>query len=406
VPTTTPTGRRYRLAVLASHPVQYAAPLYRYLAGEAGFDLTVLYASRMGLEDYTDEGFSQMVRWDTDLLSGYRSTFLPGARGRQAAGFLAPVCLWVAPVLLERRFDVVIVPGYSHAYYVLGVLAARAAGARVLMRGESFSLESGGASRRRQLRNRALPALLRLVDGYLAVGTPQRQFAAHFGIPPERIFPSPYSVDNAFFIAQAERYRPLREQTLSGLGLSPKAPTILYVAKLIPRKRPLDLLTAVHLLSERGVQANVVLVGDGTERTALERWAAEHGLQRVRFVGFRNQSEIGRYYAAADLFVLPSADEPWGLVVNEAMCAGLAVITSDRVGAAADLVRRGTNGYVYPCGDTAALAAHLAELCQDHARRQAFGRASRQIIEHWGFREVAAGLGQALATLAGPGARP
>src|SRR5207244_3025893 len=101
-------------------------------------------------------------------------------------------------------------------------------------------------------------------------------------------------------------------------------------------KRPLDVLAAFQALEHRD-RAALLYVGDGPLRGTIEARAA--GMANVKVTGFRNQTELPRAYAAADVLVLPSEFEPWGLVVNEALNFGLAVIASDRVGAAPDLVR-------------------------------------------------------------------
>ena len=101
-------------------------------------------------------------------------------------------------------------------------------------------------------------------------------------------------------------------------------------------------------------------------------------------------------YAMADVFVLPSGAEPWGLVVNEAMCFGLPVIASDRVGAAADLVKPGSNGFVYPAGDVPALAQLLEQVLEDGASER-LGQASLEKIGEWGLEEDVAAMRRALS---------
>ena len=142
-------------------------------------------------------------------------------------------------------------------------------------------------------------------------------------------------------------------------------------------------------LLEAFARANVpnsylVFAGDGPERSNLERRATELGLaDRVRFLGFLNQSQLPSAYCAADLFVLPSLFEPFGLVVNEAMLCGLPVAVSDRVGAKFDLVRPDENGYVFPAGDVEALAAILRQILPDAEKRARMGAAARQRMETW-----------------------
>jgi glycosyltransferase involved in cell wall biosynthesis len=128
---------------------------------------------------------------------------------------------------------------------------------------------------------------------------------------------------------------------------------------LLPMKRPQDFLQALTILGRSGIDAVGVIVGDGPLCATLQEQAASNGIP-VRFVGFRNQSELPGFYAIADVMVLPSEPaETWGLVVNEAMACGTPAIVADSVGCGADLIKEGV-GAVYPMGDCGALAAALA----------------------------------------------
>ena len=145
----------------------------------------------------------------------------------------------------------------------------------------------------------------------------------------------------------------------------------------------------------------LVFAGDGPERSNLERRATELGLaDRVRFLGFLNQSQLPPAYCAADLFVLPSLFEPFGLVVNEAMLCGLPVAVSDRVGARFDLVRPDENGYVFPAGDVEALAAILRQILPDPEKMARMGAAARRRMEAWSPREYVDGVVRAVNLVA------
>jgi glycosyltransferase involved in cell wall biosynthesis len=119
----------------------------------------------------------------------------------------------------------------------------------------------------------------------------------------------------------------------------------------------------------------------------------------IKFLGFKNQTELPRYYDLCDVLVLPSVYEPWGLVINEVMNAGRAVIISDQVGCGPDLVHPGVNGYIFPAGDIAALARALTDVLNDPNRPRRMGARSLEIIRHWSFTEDLQGLQQALACL-------
>ena len=135
----------------------------------------------------------------------------------------------------------------------------------------------------------------------------------------------------------------------------------------------------------------LVLVGDGDLRPELERRSQPIN-DHLKFTGFRNQSELPAFFDLCDLFVLPSEDEPWGLVVNEVMSVGRAVIVSDRVGCAPDLVKDGVNGYIYPVGDVAALGEAIARALESRDRLIAMGKASAGIIANWSYEQDVGGM--------------
>jgi glycosyltransferase involved in cell wall biosynthesis len=178
---------------------------------------------------------------------------------------------------------------------------------------------------------------------------------------------------------------------------------ILFAGKLQPRKHCDHLMEAYRRLS-RGVGEEpspyLAIVGDGEERAALERQAAATGFRSIRFCGFRNQSELPRYFDLATVFVLPSRHEPWGLIVNEVMNAGRAVIVSDDVGAAPDLIADGVNGCVYPVGDVDALARALRRVLETPGNAEAMGQRAFVRIQSWSFEEDVQGLRRALEHVA------
>ncbi len=390
--------RKYRVAYLVTHPIQYQAPLLRLIAAQPDIDLTVFFQSDLSLHEYADAGFGRTVKWDVPLIEGFRHEFLPGLWRHGPVTAHRPFSWGFARRLRRSRFDALWVHGYARSANWFAMLWAKARGIRVLVRDEAtlFSAERTGP---RRAAKRAFFASLRAVaDAFLAIGTANREYYLANGVEESRIFSMPYCVDNDFFALRAAEAAGQRDRLRSDLGLEPGRPVILYASKFEPRKRPQDLLLAYeHMMAQSGtVRPYLLFAGDGELRASLEASAARKGLDAVKFLGFRNQTELPALYDLCDVFVLPSAREPWGLVVNEVMAAGRAVIVSDHVGCARDLVRHGVNGMVYRMGDVEALAAALGAVTGDPGRSATMGRASREIIALWSFCEDIAGLRQAL----------
>jgi glycosyltransferase involved in cell wall biosynthesis len=221
--------------------------------------------------------------------------------------------------------------------------------------------------------------LFKLVDRFLYIGTQNREFFHYYGVSSEQLVYTPYAVDNSSFLSRTIN-DPGKAELRSNHGIPRDAVVILFSGKYIPKKRPLDVLKALGRLSDAPVY--LVMMGEGVLRGEIEKFIDEHALRNVLVTGFVNQSEIGNYYKLSDIFVLPSGTgETWGLVVNEAMLFGLPVIVSSTVGCAADLVKNGENGYVYPEGDIDALANCLSMLIKNPVLRHSAGQRSRAIIQ-------------------------
>lgn len=379
-----------RLAALVSHPIQYQAPLFRALAKMPEIDLEVLFCSQAGVQSHYDSGFGVRVRWDVPLLDGYAYQFLPNVSPRPTAG--SPFGL-INPQLYRRisdgRFDVLWVHGWSLVSHWLAIASAFRHRIPLLLRGETSGLEAVGPHKS-LLRRALLRPLFRKMGAALAIGTHNAEFYRRHGVGADRIFPAPYSVDNERFRAQAKELLPQKRKLRREAGIDENLPAILFCGKLQAYKRPLDLLAAYAMLQAEH-RTSLIFVGDGVLRKPLEQFAVQHGLADVHFTGFKNQSELPAYYAMSDVLVLPSGFERWGLVVNEAMCFGLPIVVSDRVGCAADLVREERNGYTFPAGDVAQLADRLSRVLNPDTARS-FGSASLALISKWGIPDTAEGI--------------
>jgi glycosyltransferase involved in cell wall biosynthesis len=212
------------------------------------------------------------------------------------------------------------------------------------------------------------------------------------------MFRMPYAVDNDLFRRQSLEAASRRGELLAELKMEAGRPVILFASKLQYRKHADHLVEAYkRLIARSGVRPYLVIVGDGEARAELERTAA--GLDDVRFCGFRNQSELPRFFDLATVFVLPARHEPWGLIVNEVMNAAKPVIVTDDVGAAPDLITNGVEGYVYPVGDVAALTDALHRVLDVPGAAERMGANALRRIQGWGFEENIVGLRQALAAV-------
>lgn len=344
------------LAILTSHPIQYQAPLWRALAA-AGLKFEVWFLTPHAVAASFDREFGRSFAWDVDLLAGYPHRFLPIEDGWTMNRFngVRLATRW-RDEFAARGVTHLWVEGWRFREFWGAIRAADAAGIAVWLRGETTDLVPRGGPRD-FARRLALRWLFARVDVFLCIGSANRRFYRGLGVAAERLRAAPYSVDNLHFAHAAADARRRRAESRARWQIAPDAWVLLCCGKLIPKKRPLDVVAAARLAGTADARPrHVLFAGDGELAGTVRAALAE---QRVpgTITGFLNQSEIPAAYAAADCLVLPSdAWETWGLVVNEALSSGLDVLVSDRCGCAEDLARPLGEAHVFPCGDAPALA--------------------------------------------------
>jgi glycosyltransferase involved in cell wall biosynthesis len=378
-----------RLGILASHPIQYHAPWFRRLAKEV--DLEIFFARRPTQEEQ-GTGFGKAFEWDIDLLSGYEHTFLENKSRRPGVNrFFGCDCPQITEIICGSRitdnreqitkpkaFDAFIVCGWNLKCYWQAIRACRRAGTPVLVRGDS-QFDPTQSWLKRALKRLLYPLMLRQFDGFLSPGERNREYLQHYRVPEEKIFFVPHFVDNERFAAQANALRDSRFEIRDSWNIPGDAFVALFCGKLIPKKRPLDLVKAaavllrsdpqlkLHLLfagsGELGgeLRANCNVTFDAESSLSINReQMTDNAKPTASFAGFLNQTQVSKAYVAADCLVLPSDyRETWGLTVNEAMACRLLAVVSNAVGCAPDLIDEGKTGFCFRLGNSAELAERL-----------------------------------------------
>jgi glycosyltransferase involved in cell wall biosynthesis len=383
--------RRYRVLAVASHPVQYMAPIFRRMAAHPGFDLHVAYCSLRGAEAGHDPEFAATVQWDVPLLEGYSWSHVPN-RGSGDESFFGLRNPGLSKLIREGNYDAMLCfVGYVRATFWIACRAAKSSKTAFLFGTDTTTLAPrDGRMWKSTVKKILWPRLFRLADQAIVPSSGARDLMLSLGLPAERITLTPYSVDNDWWMKQSASVN--RSAVRGSWQASASDAVILFCAKLQPWKRPGDLLRA--FADANLSNALLLIAGEGPLRAQLESEAAALGIAaRVRFLGFVNQSQLPAVYTSADLMVLPSEYEPFAVVVNEAMCCGCPVAASDHVGAARDLVAPLRKEFVYCCGDVDALAALLKDALADRARLASLGRTAIAHMQTWSpERNIAATL--------------
>jgi len=391
-----------RLSIFMSHPIQYQVSLLRRISAAQGIDLKVYYFWDFGLKKTYDNEFRAEIQWDVPLLSGYSATFLRNFSWKKNTSFWGCINPGVISTFFKEKNDVVLVFGWAlFSNWLIITLAIMRSIPIMLISEAPYSHENFKKGIRRWIRKRLLGYLFCKVDLFLYIGEDNRLFYKSFNVPDDKLIFCPYAVDN-------ERHqsspRPPKNADLLTKRVSSENILVLFVGKLIPKKRPLDLLKAFELLkndAERPINLELWLVGDGELREECERYIKVHHLESVKIWGFQNQLQLPSFYADADILVLPSGvGETWGLVVNEAMCHGKPIIASHLVGCAKDLVTP-TNGMIFEFGNVSQLASCIKFLALNPSLRGSYGNESLRIIGRYNQSASAKSICDAAQSLYG-----
>jgi glycosyltransferase involved in cell wall biosynthesis len=386
-----------RLAIVLSHPVQYYSPWFRYLRAQTNVEFKVFYLWEFGVTPQHDQQFATTFQWDVDLLSGYEYEFVPNiARDpgtHHLRGLNNPT---IGKRLAAWRPEAILLFGYHGLTHLRVIGWARCHRVPLLFRGDSHLL---GRKKLPVFTQQLLKIIYRQFAAVTFVGEANQAYFQSLGVPPNRLFFTPHSVNADHFSPTDKTARDTATGLRRALGLSAKR-VMLFAGKFHERKQPVELLQAFLQVATNNDA--LIFVGDGPVKAQLHALAATRPEICVRFLPFANQSEMPSRYLLADIFVLPSrgAYETWGLAINEAMHLGLPCLVSDVVGCQRDLVIPGKTGWVFPADNFSALAATLSTALRTTPEEmQRFSQAATETMKGYTYQQTSAGLLQALASL-------
>jgi len=381
--------KTYRLAYFVSHPIQYQAPLLKKLNDEQDIDLHVFFLTDISTKEYNDSGFNQKVEWDTPLLEGYRYTFLESELKLGDFSLNNPnVSLSSCKsAVLSQNWDAIWIHGYANKALLYIIYLCRKYTIPLLFRGESNLISTS----KHFLKTYFIRSLVKQSSALLSIGSENSDYYRYFGAEPNKIFSVPYTVDNDRF-----QQKPSKPSSNSVSKVQNKL-VILYASKFIPRKHPILLIEAFNMLpDELKDKAELWFIGNGEQKELMASLITKYQLQAsVKLLGFKNQSELPWYFCQCDVFVLPSEKEPFGLIINEVMNQAKAIITTNEVGAARDLVDH-DNGWVIKAGSQIALSNALKEALQNPKKLKEMGQKSLLKISKWNYQQDMKGIREAL----------
>ncbi len=380
-------NRKYNIAIISPAPFYYHVPLYRELAKSSEINLMVYYCSDETIKgsDVEKTYLTKGRFLEDDLLSNYQHKFLKNYS--PVPSYLRwPFGLVNFSIFGEIKrggYDVVILQAWTNITWWIAFFACLKFKVPVFfMTDANIMPEHYRSGKKKFIKKKLLNFLFKRTRGFLSSGKANKDFYEYYGADPNKIYDFCFSWGYEKILGEYEKIIIQRDFIRQSFGLKEEDFVILYTGRFSDEKNPQLLLEAFNKIPHKNKK--LFFVGDGPLRRKVEAEAQKIGLNGIYFIGFQPRESVFNFYAMADVFVLPSKRETWGIVVNEAMCFGLPVITSDQVGASPDLIQEGVNGFIFPSGNSDKLANSIEKIMNmPKEERLLFRQRSKEIIADW-----------------------
>ena len=406
-----------QLAIITTHPIQYNAPLFKYLAAQELFNIKVFYTWSQASRIVHDKDFGIDREWDINLLNGYDYTFVDNISTKPGSHHYKGI---INPSLIEEveqfKPDAILIYGWKFQSH-FKLMRHFHSKVTILFRGDSTLLDEHlGFSLKKFLRFNFLKWVYSHVDIALSPGKASDEYFTACGLKKKQIICAPHTVDNDFFSSDNEQKEQAAKEWRQQLGIPDEHKVFLFAGKLEPKKDPELLINAFSKLLQKRQDIHLIIVGSGILESKLKALVSSISIpistnitqpitdlrqlttdktkltshilrlmSHVYFLPFQNQSLMPIVYRLADVFVLPSKGpgETWGLAVNEAMASGRPVILSNKCGSASELIEEGINGYIFEAGNESSLLQSMENMLEQDL--SLMGNASKSKIDHFNY---------------------
>lgn len=331
-----------KIAVITSHPIQYNAPLFALLAEQHEIELMVFYTwGEEGAKSKFDPDFNKQIEWDLPLLNGYNYRFCKNVSKKPGShhfnGIITPD---LVQQIKEFNPDVIWVWGWAF-YSHLKVMRSFKGKIPIWFRGDSI-IGTKNSGLKSYLRKKVLRWIYKYIDKAFYVGKQNKNYYLNYGLNESQLIKANHAIDNQRFSEISLNDKLALEKLKQQLDIKSNDYVILYAGKLEPRKNPKFLSLLAKSLDEE--LCKIIIVGNGPEEMELKSNIVQ--LKNVKFLDFQNQTQMPIIYRLANLYILPSISETWGLGMNEALACGVPVAASVHCGGAIDLIND-NNGFIF-----------------------------------------------------------
>lgn len=377
-----------RLVILTEIISPYRIPLFNCLAQERRLDLHVIFLSE------NDPGLRQWKVYREEIRFSHE--VLPSLR-RRIGGFNLLLNGKVIHALRQASPQVILCGGYNYIASWQSLMWAHAQNLPFLLWSESNQYDIRGGH---PLVEMLKMEFLRYCTGFVVPGRAAHEYLLAHKIRTDRIFVAPNAVDNDLFSSLAQEARQNSVAKRRELDLPDRY--ILFVGRMVREKGVFELLRAYASLGETlRRQMGLVFVGDGPCRLELQKEASDISSGTIKFSGFAQREHLAAYYALAEMFVLPTYTDTWGLVVNEAMACGLPVIVSRVAGCASDLIQEGCNGLLVEPKDVTSLRSAISSLALRADLCENMGAQGRRRIGRYSPKAWSAAIADVMNSIKG-----
>jgi len=377
-----------KLAIISSHPIQYNATMFALLSKSDIIEPKIFYTWSQSKESLFDVDFGKTIEWDIPLLDGYEYEFVeniaadPGphhGKGIDCPGLPAAIENWGA--------DAILIFGWNYKAHNTAMKYFKGK-IPIYFRGDSTLIDETGGIKQ-LLRRLYLKWIYRNTDYAFYVGKNNKEYFLAHGVAEDKLFFAPHAIDNNRFNDSTGEYQKEASKMRDELKIPKEDVVVLFVGKFESKKNPLILIEAAKKIDDSSL--HFVFVGNGDWEDEMKNQST--GMSNIHYLAFQNQSRMPVIYYMADILALPSQGpgETWGLVVNEAMACGRAILVSTKAGCFSNLVKNGKNGYIFESGNVNECVESIKKM-NNKKTCEEMGKQSQKMIQTWSFAEIVKSL--------------
>lgn len=361
---------KMKVAFITYSKAPYRTKQFEHIVSTTGIELTVYYVGRSVISR----------KWEVNESPNFNEIHLKGI-GKLGNHFL----YYPKTKNIVKNYDLILLGGYNTTASYLFTYYAK-----VMKKHVAFVMDGISPDKIKESKNIKFYLkyfLLKQMDSFFANGSISKKYLVNnFSVNSKKIFNQFLTVDvNRIDEIYKKHSKNVKKnfQILNGNKF-----VVLYAGRLLERKRVKDIVAAISLLNIKNC-IQFVIIGNGKEQDSIIKYCIERDVNYLHKDFVKKQDELFSLYNIADCLILPSENEPWGLVVNEATAAHLPVIVSDSCGCVNDLVKDNINGYIFQKGNIVDLSDKISMMYSNKNKIKEMGDKSFEIISEWKYENSA-----------------